>query len=134
MEDQAADRVHRLGQTRPVRVVRYVAGDSIEERLLALQVGACVLVIFFCWGGGTLVTGMVGMAGPAGVSVCVGGVENGCMHACGVVLFVAGSSVLLCWWWPSVCVAGEPHLLGVMGGWAGTGPEAWDSACTIVQS
>lgn len=34
---QAMDRVHRLGQTRPVRVVRLVAERTVEERILELQ-------------------------------------------------------------------------------------------------
>lgn len=36
-EAQAIDRVHRLGQTRPVRTVRYVMQDSFEERMVQLQ-------------------------------------------------------------------------------------------------
>lgn len=36
-ESQAMDRVHRLGQTRPVRVVRFVMADSIEDRLVKVQ-------------------------------------------------------------------------------------------------
>ena len=36
-EDQAADRIHRLGQTRAVRVFRFVMQDTIEERLLSIQ-------------------------------------------------------------------------------------------------
>lgn len=39
VEEQAMDRVHRLGQQREVRVYRYVVGGSIEERMLELQVG-----------------------------------------------------------------------------------------------
>ena len=37
VEDQAADRAHRIGQTRPVLVHRLVARDTVEERILALQ-------------------------------------------------------------------------------------------------
>jgi SWI/SNF-related matrix-associated actin-dependent regulator of chromatin subfamily A3 len=37
VEEQAADRVHRLGQIRPVRIYRYVVKQSIEERMLEMQ-------------------------------------------------------------------------------------------------
>jgi SWI/SNF-related matrix-associated actin-dependent regulator of chromatin subfamily A3 len=37
IEDQAVDRVHRLGQTRPCTVWRLVMEDSIEERVLSIQ-------------------------------------------------------------------------------------------------
>ena len=31
------DRVHRIGQSRPVRVIRFVMKDSIEERFIEVQ-------------------------------------------------------------------------------------------------
>ena len=37
VEDQAADRTHRIGQTRSVNIIRLVVRDSIEERILALH-------------------------------------------------------------------------------------------------
>ncbi|XP_006300585.2 helicase-like transcription factor CHR28 isoform X1 [Capsella rubella] len=36
-EDQAIDRAHRIGQTRPVTVVRFTVKDTVEDRILALQ-------------------------------------------------------------------------------------------------
>jgi SNF2 family DNA or RNA helicase len=36
-EDQASDRTHRIGQQRPVTIVKLVAQDTIEERVLALH-------------------------------------------------------------------------------------------------
>eukprot|EP01130_Rhizamoeba_saxonica_P018421 TRINITY_DN9210_c0_g1_i1.p1 TRINITY_DN9210_c0_g1~~TRINITY_DN9210_c0_g1_i1.p1 ORF type:complete len:829 (-),score=168.41 TRINITY_DN9210_c0_g1_i1:45-2531(-) len=36
-EEQAIDRVHRIGQTRPVIVTRFIIKETVEERILALQ-------------------------------------------------------------------------------------------------
>ncbi|KAL7242527.1 hypothetical protein ACSBR1_014995 [Camellia fascicularis] len=36
-EDQAVDRAHRIGQTRPVTVLRLTVKDTVEDRILALQ-------------------------------------------------------------------------------------------------
>lgn len=37
VEDQAIDRAHRLGQRRPVQVIRYVAESTVEERILEIH-------------------------------------------------------------------------------------------------
>ena len=37
VEDQAADRAHRIGQTRPVVVHRLIASATVEERILDLH-------------------------------------------------------------------------------------------------
>ena len=37
VEDQATDRAHRIGQKRTVYVVKMIAENSVEERVLALQ-------------------------------------------------------------------------------------------------
>ncbi|WFD36015.1 DNA helicase rad5 [Malassezia cuniculi] len=37
IEDQAVDRVHRIGQTRPVTVHRLLVDDTIEDRIIAIQ-------------------------------------------------------------------------------------------------
>ena len=37
IEDQAVDRVHRLGQKKETKVFRLVVSDSIEQRVLAIQ-------------------------------------------------------------------------------------------------
>ena len=36
-EDQASDRAHRIGQTKPVFVYKLVAADTVEDRILELQ-------------------------------------------------------------------------------------------------
>ena len=37
MEDQASDRAHRIGQTRPVTIYRLVMKYSIEEKILKMH-------------------------------------------------------------------------------------------------
>lgn len=37
-EDQAIDRAHRIGQTRPVTVTRITITNTVEDRILSLQV------------------------------------------------------------------------------------------------
>jgi SNF2 family DNA or RNA helicase len=37
IENQAADRLHRLGQKRTVHIHRYIMTETIEERMLDLQ-------------------------------------------------------------------------------------------------
>jgi SNF2 family DNA or RNA helicase len=44
VEDQATDRAHRIGQTRPVTVYRLVAKDTIEEQILKLHADKRTLV------------------------------------------------------------------------------------------
>ena len=36
-ELQAIDRTHRLGQTRPIKAVRLICQNTVEERILQLQ-------------------------------------------------------------------------------------------------
>jgi hypothetical protein len=36
-ENQAMDRIYRIGQTRDVRAIRFLMKDSIEERMVRLQ-------------------------------------------------------------------------------------------------
>ena len=40
MEQQAQDRIHRLGQYKPIHVTRFIIGGTIEERILKLQARA----------------------------------------------------------------------------------------------
>ncbi|MBR7180219.1 MAG: SWF/SNF helicase family protein, partial [Kiritimatiellae bacterium] len=37
VENQATDRAHRIGQTKNVYVVKMIAADTVEEKVLALQ-------------------------------------------------------------------------------------------------
>ncbi|XP_047151930.1 putative SWI/SNF-related matrix-associated actin-dependent regulator of chromatin subfamily A member 3-like 1 [Vigna umbellata] len=37
VEEQAMDRVHRIGQNQPVKIVRFIAQNSFEEKMLVLQ-------------------------------------------------------------------------------------------------
>jgi len=36
-EEQAMQRVHRIGQTRPVTVIRFLCEDTIEQHILEMQ-------------------------------------------------------------------------------------------------
>merc|ERR1712232_1327453 len=36
-EMQAIDRTHRMGQYRPIRAIRFIAENTVEERILQLQ-------------------------------------------------------------------------------------------------
>jgi len=36
-ENQAIDRTHRFGQYRPIKAIRFIAEDTVEERILQLQ-------------------------------------------------------------------------------------------------
>jgi SNF2 family DNA or RNA helicase len=47
VEDQATDRAHRIGQTRPVTVYRLVLKDSIEESILSLHAAKRALTADF---------------------------------------------------------------------------------------
>ena len=38
VEQQAQDRIHRLGQFKPIHVTRFIIAGTIEERILKLQV------------------------------------------------------------------------------------------------
>lgn len=42
-EDQALDRVHRIGQTRPVHAIKFLAAKTIEERILDRQKAKSIL-------------------------------------------------------------------------------------------
>lgn len=45
---QAMDRIHRLGQYKPIRVTRFVITGTIEERILKLQVRCGLLCTEGC--------------------------------------------------------------------------------------
>ena len=46
VENQAFDRVHRLGQVRPVTVQRLMIENTVEERILALQERKVTISVF----------------------------------------------------------------------------------------
>lgn len=37
VENQAQDRIHRIGQFKPIKSTRFVIKDTVEERILQLQ-------------------------------------------------------------------------------------------------
>jgi DNA repair protein RAD16 len=45
-EDQAFDRIHRIGQHRPIRITRMIIENSIESRILLLQEKKKVDLVF----------------------------------------------------------------------------------------
>ena len=49
-ENQAVDRAHRIGQTRPVSVSRLTIKDTVEDRILSLQVIIFVTDALTFWG------------------------------------------------------------------------------------
>lgn len=52
-EAQAVDRIHRIGQTRPVTVHRYLIEESVEDRILEIQKRKTALVNAALAGGGS---------------------------------------------------------------------------------
>lgn len=48
-EDQAIDRAHRIGQTRPVTVTRITIKDTVEDRILELQVFFAIYQLVLAW-------------------------------------------------------------------------------------
>ena len=37
VEEQASDRAHRIGQTKPIFVYKLIAADTVEDRIVELQ-------------------------------------------------------------------------------------------------
>lgn len=37
VERQAQDRIHRIGQYKPIRIVKFIIENTVEERILKLQ-------------------------------------------------------------------------------------------------
>jgi SNF2 family DNA or RNA helicase len=58
VEDQAADRAYRIGQSNPVLVHRLVAQNTVEEKVLALQAAKR-----------SMVKGALGEGGISGLSI-----------------------------------------------------------------
>ena len=56
VEAQAVDRVHRIGQTKPVFAYRLIARDTVEEKVLALQQSKRELADAILGGNGRLMT------------------------------------------------------------------------------
>ena len=58
VQEQASDRAHRIGQTKDVNVVKIVAKDTIEERIVALQESKRELASSLIGGGSTNLASM----------------------------------------------------------------------------
>jgi hypothetical protein len=66
VEDQATDRAHRIGQTRPVTVYRLVAAGTIEEAIVALHEQKRELAEAVLDGGGAAAGSRRGAVGSSG--------------------------------------------------------------------
>lgn len=44
-EEQALDRVHRIGQTQPVIAVRYIVSESVEEVRISYVGSQCLILL-----------------------------------------------------------------------------------------
>lgn len=47
-EAQALDRTHRLGQHKPIKATRFIIADTVEERIVQLQVRCLCLECSDC--------------------------------------------------------------------------------------
>jgi SNF2 family DNA or RNA helicase len=56
VEAQAVDRVHRIGQHRPVNVYRLVAEDTVEQKVMELKARKAALFAQVMDGGASVVT------------------------------------------------------------------------------
>ncbi len=65
LESQASDRIYRVGQTKNVKIYRFICEETIEERIEQIQQAKIAIAQKVCSASASNIPGMAGNAGNA---------------------------------------------------------------------